>query len=99
MMREFELYKLLVTEDNEYETALVEEIRWISDDELLVWVSYLWIREFIESMKSIFGDYIFDDGGFNGNFQESGVCINLEKMLDGYGLDLKSIFPPNKYSD
>jgi len=98
-MKELELYKLLVTEDNEHGTALAEEIRWVSDDELLVWVSYLWLREFMESMKSMFGYSMFDDGGFDGNFQESGVCIDLEKMIDGYGLDLKATFPPKKYKN
>lgn len=98
-MKEFELYKLLVTEDNEHETALAEEIRWISDDELLIWVSYLWIREFMESMKKMFGYGMFDDGGFDGNFQSDGVCIDLEKMIGGYDIDLKATFPPNKYSN
>lgn len=98
-MKEFEIYKLLVTEDNKYETALAEEIRWVSDDELLVWISYLWIEEFMESMKKLLGSCLFDDGGFNGNFQEDGVCIDLEKMTEGYNLDFEYAFPKNKYSD
>lgn len=35
-MEGFELYKLLVTEDNEHEEVLAQELRWVSDDELLV---------------------------------------------------------------
>lgn len=98
-MKELELYKLLTTEDNEHETALAEEIRWVSDDELFVWISYLWIEEFMESMKELFGCSLFDDGGFDGNFQEYGVCIDLEKMTEGYNIDFESIFPRSKYSD
>ncbi|WP_039233371.1 hypothetical protein [Clostridium novyi] len=96
-MEELELYKLLVTEDNEHKTALADELGWISDDEFLVWVSYLWIKEFIESLKKIFGEGIFDDGIFNGNFQSDGICINLEEILEGYDIDLKKLFPVDKY--
>lgn len=95
----FELYKLLLTEDNEHETALAEEIRWVSGNKLLILVSYLWLNEFMTSMKEMFGCGIFDDGGFNGDFQEDGVCIDLEEMIGGYGVDLKELFPPKKYSD
>lgn len=96
-MNELKLYKLLVTDDNEYATPLVDEIRWVSEDELLIWVSYIWIKEFMDSLRAMFGYYIFDDGGFDGNFQENGICIDLIKVLDGYGIDFKSIFPPDKY--
>lgn len=94
---ELELYKLLATEDNEYETVLVEELGWVSGDEFLVWVSYLWIKEFIELLEEMFGNSLFDDGGFNGNFKSDGVCINLKEMLEGYGIDLKKMFPMDKY--
>lgn len=93
---EFKLYKLLATEDNEYEIVLVDELGWVNN-EFLVWVSYLWIKEFIESLKEIFGDSLTDDGGFDGNFQSDGVCLNLEEILDGYNIDLKTIFPIEKY--
>lgn len=98
-MEGIKLYKLLATEDNEYEQALADEIRWVSDDELFVWVPYMWIEEFMESMKSMFGIGMFDDGGFDGNFQSDGVCIDLEKMIYGYGVDLKEVFPLDKYRD
>lgn len=97
-MRELELYKLLLTEDNQHETELAQEIRWVSDDELLVWVSYSWIKEFIESIEKMFGTTIFDDGGFNGNFQYDCVCFDLEKILGEYDIDLKSVFPLEKYN-
>ena len=96
-MEGLKLYKLLATEDNEYETALADEIRW-SADELLVWISYLWIKEFIDEITEMFGYGIFDDGGFDGNFQSDCVCIDLERAIGGC-IDLESIFPKDKYKD
>lgn len=96
-MRDIELYKLLVTDDNEHQTSLANELGWINDEEFLVWISYLWIREFMESIKTIFGEGMFDDGGFESNLQADGVCINLSDMLGSYDVDLKMIFPPKKY--
>lgn len=96
-MNDLELYKLLMTEDNRYETALADELGWSSKDEFLVWVSYVWINEFVAALKTIFGENLFDDGGFDGNFQSSGVCIDLKKALDGYDIELTDIFPKGKY--
>ncbi|RXI57665.1 hypothetical protein DP125_13300 [Clostridium tetani] len=96
-MEEIELYKLLATEDNEYGTVLADELGWVSDDEFLVWISYLWIKEFIESLKKMFGEGLFDDEAFDGNFQSDGVCLDLEKILGGYNIDLKKIFPMDRY--
>ena len=98
-MEEIKLYKLLLTEDNEHETALADEIRWISKDKLLIWVPYLWINEFMTSIKEIFGEGMFDDGGFNGNFQRDCICIDLKEMLQDYNLNFESIFPVNEYSN
>lgn len=95
-MREIELYKLLATEDNEYETVLVDELGWVSDDEFLVWVSYPRIKYFIRSLKELFNS-LFDDGGFEGNFQDDSVCLNLSEILDGYDIDLKKLFPIDRY--
>ena len=91
-MKGLKLYKLLVTEDNEYNRPIADEIRW-EGDKLLVWIPYLWLHEFIKSTRGMFGDSMFDEGGFDGNFQYDCVCIDLEKVLDGYGIDLKEIFP------
>lgn len=96
-MEELELYKLLVTEDNEHKTALADELGWVSNNEFLVWISYLWIKEFIESLKKIFGESLFDDEVFNGNFQSDGICINLNEILEGYDIDLKKLFPLDGY--
>lgn len=95
-MEELELYKLLTTEDNEYEAVLADDLVWVSDDEFLVWVSYLYVKEFIESLKKMFGEGLFDDGAFDGNFQSYGVCLNLQEILEGY-VDLKKIFPIDRY--
>ena len=98
-MDELKLYKLLVTEDNEYGQALADEIRWVSEDELLIWVPYMWIEEFMEQLVNIFGNYIFDDGGFDGNFQDGCVCIDLKQAIGWCTTNLKEIFPPDKYKD
>ena len=97
-MENLKLYKLLATEDNEYETALAEEIRWVSDEELLVWIPYLWIKEFIDEFTEMFGYEIFDDGSFDGIFQNGSICINLKESIGEY-IDLESIFPKDKYKD
>lgn len=100
-MEELELYKLLMTEDNEHETALAQEIRWAhtpEGDKLLVWINIIWIKEFIESLVKIFGNGIFDDGSFDGNFQEDCVCIDLEYAV-GNCVDLEKIFPKDKYKE
>ena len=96
-MEGLKLYKLLATEDNEYETALADEIRWESDGSLLVWISYLWIKEFMDELVKLFGTGIFDYGAFNGNFQDGCVCIDLEEAI-GFDADLEGIFPKEKYS-
>lgn len=96
-MKSIALYKLLVTEDNEHKTALADKLGWVSDDKFYVWVSYVWLKEFIDSLKKMFGESLFDDGGFDGKFQDYGVCLDLEEILGGYDIDLKEIFPPDKY--
>lgn len=96
-MRDIKLYKLLVTEDNEHKTALADELGWVSDNEFFVWVSYLWINELIESLRKMFGESLFDDGGFEGRFLNDCVCLDLKEILDGYDIELEDIFPPDKY--
>lgn len=97
-MNGLKLYKVLATDDNKYETALSDEIRWINNEKLLVWIPYMWIDEFINEIKEMFGITIFDEGGFNGNFQEDCICIDLEETIGYCDIDLKSIFPFEKYS-
>ena len=97
-MEGLKLYKLLATEDNEYETALADEIRWTTDDKLLIWIPYLWINEFMHELVEMFGYGIFDDGSFDGNFQYDCICIDLEQAIGGCVM-LEDIFPKDKYKD
>ena len=73
MNYELELYKLCYTDDNEYGICIVDELGWISDNEFCVWVSYLYLKEFMNKLKELFGYGIFDDGGFDAN--TSGLCL------------------------
>lgn len=90
-----ELYKLCCTKDNEYSDCFVDELGWISDTEFCVWVSYLYLKEFMEQLTKIFGNGIFDDGGFDANMQEDGVCIDLCVLCDCTYIE--TIFPKEKY--
>lgn len=91
-----ELYKLCCTDDNEYSDCFVDELGWISDMEFCVWVSYLYLKEFMEHLTEIFGNGIFDDGGFNANMQEGCVCIDLCEAIGGC-IDVETVFPKDKY--
>lgn len=97
MSDELKLYKLVCTEDNEFETNLADEFGWISDTEFCVWVSYDNLSDFMKGLSSIFGYGIFDDGGFDANMQSTGVCIDLCNALGGFIDDIESIFPKEKY--
>ena len=97
MNEEFELYKLLIIPDEEdTDIQYVDEMGWVNDEEFLVWVSYLYLKEFMERMKKIFGSGLFDDGGFDANIQEDGICFDLREAV-GYAVDVESIFPKDKY--
>lgn len=91
-----ELYKLCCTDDNEYSDCFVDELGWISDTEFCVWVSYLYLKEFMEKLTKIFGNGIFDDGGFDANMQESCVCIDLCEAV-GSCIDIEIVFPKYEY--
>lgn len=93
---DMDLYILCCTKDNEYETQLVDEMGWVSDKEFLVWVSYLWLKEFIEQMTKIFGYGLFDDGGFTSHMQTDGICFDLTEAVGDY-MDIESLFPKDKY--
>lgn len=97
MNQELELYKLIITPDEtDIEVSYVQEFGWINEEEFIVWVSYLWLEEFIDRLKEIFGNGLFDEGGFNANMQEDCVCIDLCEAL-GYSVDIEEVFPKEKY--
>lgn len=50
----------------------------------------------MEGLAEIFGNGIFDDGGFNANIQEDGICFDLEEAVGSY-LDLEEVFPKDKF--
>ena len=94
---ELELYKLIMTPDeNDLDFSFVEEIGWVNEKIFCVWISYCWIKEFIDGLKNIFGNNLFDDGGFNANLQDTCICIDLCEAV-GYSVDLEKIFPKEKY--
>lgn len=92
---ELELYKLIMSPE-ESEDSYVSEMGWVNDAEFFVWVSLLWIKEFVERIVDIFGYGIFDDGNFNASMQYDSVCIDLADVLDGY-VDIEEVFPKDKY--
>lgn len=90
-----ELYKLIM-EGSNCGFPYVDEFGWISTGEFCVWVSYLWLNDFMVDLKNIFGNGMFDDGGFGANMQENGVCIDLSEAI-GNCLDIEEVFPKEKY--
>lgn len=92
---ELELYKLII-EGNDGE-PFADELRWVSDTEFCIWVSFIDFYDFMSEAESIFGCGIFDDGGFTANIQTGYVCIDLCEMFQAY-LDVENVFPKEKYS-
>lgn len=90
-----ELYKLCCTDDNEYDSCMVSELGWIDDHQFCVWIDYLWVMEFVQKLKEILGEGIFDDGGFDANMQSNCICIDLCEIIDTD--DLEEIFPKEKF--
>lgn len=90
-----ELYKLIM-EGNSCGFPYVEEFGWISAGEFCVWVSYLWFNDFMNDLKGIFGNGMFDDGGFDANMQKDCVCINMCQAVGNY-LEIEEAFPKEKY--
>lgn len=88
-MTELNLYKLVNSD-------IVTEKGWINDSEFCVWVNYIVLDEFVEELKKLFGNGIFDDGGFNANMQEYGVCIDLCAVVTD-DIDMKEVFPVVEY--
>lgn len=93
------LHHLIVIGDKEYDISYVSEFRWISENRFCVWVQFCWLEEFIDGLKNIFGEQLFDDGGVNVNMQSDCICIDMCELLNGY-LDVKDIidiFPKEKF--
>lgn len=79
------LYKLIIESD------YIECYRW-QDDMFLIWVTHLWWDNFIDELTRIFGNSIFDEGGFDAKIQEDFICIDLVEVLSSC-VDIKEVFP------
>lgn len=90
-----ELYKIIKEGDGDGD-SYVSEFGWISTGEFCVWVDYWSLNDFMKKLKEIFGYGMFDDGGFDANMQEDGVCIDLCEALENY-LNIEDVFPKDKY--
>lgn len=94
--QELELYKLIMTPDESDKDILyVQEFGWVNDSEFLVWVSYIWMKEFIDQLTNIFGYEIFDDGGIDANVQCDCICIDLCEVIDDSIIEVA--FPKTKF--
>lgn len=87
-MQKLDLYKLVNSD-------IVTEKGWINDSEFCVWVNYIALDEFIDELKKLCGNGIFDDGAFNANMQEYGVCIDLCQIVADD--TMKEVFPFAEY--
>ena len=88
-----EIYKL-IKGDNDVSRA--SEYGWVNDSEFLVWIDYSDVGDFMAEATKVFGYSLFDDGGFDVRAQADGICFDLNKMLEGYGLELEDIFPKDE---
>ena len=81
------------------EQSFIEDARWISDDEFIIWIYYFNLDDFIAYIKDGFGTYPFDEGGFEDVVMfEDMIAINLCSFLQGYFTDhLSTIFPYKDY--
>ena len=89
---EQKLFNFITNEDASH----VDEFGWVNDDNFFVWVDHMWLYDFVEGLKEIFGYGLFDDGGIEVNMQINCTCIDLCDLLGGY-LDIKTVFPKDKY--
>lgn len=96
MNSELKLYKLCCTNENKHKTILVDELGWVSQTSFFVWVSYVYLGEFVEGLKKIFGYRLFDDASSNAVIKEYCVCIDLYELL-GDSVDIETIFSKEKY--
>lgn len=96
---ELELYKLIMNPDeDDPDISYVDEFRWINDGEFVVWINIAFFYEFIERLREIFDETIFDEGGFEATIGSDYVCINLIDVLNGYGIDFEEVFPKGKFT-
>ena len=74
---------------------LIEDAKWISDDEFIVWIYYFNLDDFIDKIKEDFGTYPFEDGGFDDIVMfDNMIALNLCSFLQGYFTEhLKEILP------
>ena len=84
-----EKIKELVNQD------FIEDARWISNDEFIVWIYYFNLDDFVDKLKEDFGTYPFDDGGFDDVIMfENMIALNLCTLLEGYTTEhFKEILP------
>ena len=96
---ELELYKLLINpEEDDIDISYVDEFGWVSNTEFYVWISINWFNEFVKRLSDIFGYSLFDEGGIEARICSDCVCIDLEEVISGYGVDLEEVFPRSKYT-
>ena len=78
---------------------LIEDAKWISDNEFIVWIYYFNLDDFIDTIKEDFGTYPFDEGGFEDVVMfEDMIAINLSSFLQGYFTEhFSTIFPYKDY--
>ena len=96
---ELGLYKLLINpEEDDIDISYVDEFGWGSNTEFYVWISLNWLNEFVKRLSDIFGYSLFDEGGIETKIFSDCVCIDLEEVISGYGVDLEEIFPRSKYT-
>lgn len=95
---ELELYKLIVIPDEEdSDISYVDEFGWVSDTAFYVWISIVWLEEFVKRLNDIFGYSLFDEGGIEARIGGDYACINLKDIAAPYGVDLEEVFPKNQY--
>ena len=78
---------------------LIEDARWISDNEFIVWIYYFNLDDFIDNIKEDFGTYPFDDGGFDKVVMfDNMIAIDLSSLLHGcFTEHFSEIFPYKDY--
>lgn len=74
----------------------VEEFGWASNDNLYVWVYYIFLKDFVDELTEIVGNGLFDDGGINAIMQDNYLCIDVDELLGSY-IDVEELFPKDKY--